>query len=167
MRFQAMVIFLTAVALIIDHGTKQRPGLGVATLLIALAVGMLILDLRNRALVWESRCERKKIRRDLETNTGKTKSKPSPDLERTPGRTRKWKWEWKLWKWEWKWKLVSHTTVFDSSYGGVLGYAVSLYCHNSNWPIVGVFAFVGGAVVIGVAHLSYNCIKGRFASRSW
>ena len=139
-RFQAMVIFLTAVALIADHVKMQRREL--ASILIVLALGMLILDLRNRALVWTLRDDHQAIKDCLEGTV--------PEIRNT--RT--------------KFKLVSHTTVFDFSYGSVFGYALSLLLTKSGWPIQGVFAVLTGAVLVFVANRCRLLIQRRFGSGS-
>jgi uncharacterized membrane protein YdbT with pleckstrin-like domain len=149
MRFQAMAIFLTATVLIVEYvGGQVR---GKASLLLALSLGMLILDLRSRALAWKARAERQAI--EQQPDSGGSSATAETDE-----------------KWGKNFRFISHTTVFDLSYGGVLGYAISLFLptcwktvHHSTWPIEVVFAFVFGIALVGTAHLCAGYVKEHCA----
>jgi hypothetical protein len=147
-RFQAMLIFITAVALIADHVKTQQHEL--AVILIVLGLGMWILDLRNRALVWDLRDDLRSIESGLE---GK-----SPDDQKEADKFRLVD--------AYKFRLVSHTTVFDFSYGVVFWYGLSLFLSTSEWLVRGAFALVLGAALVFGAHQCRFCIQRRFGKGS-
>ena len=140
MRFQAMGFFLAATLLIATHVSAQRHG--IAVLLAALSVGMLIIDLKNRASAWKARDSRQ----DIESETERAKKPVKED----------------------RFRLVTHTTVFDFVYGGVFGYAISLllptWGWHHTWPIAAVSVGLCGVLLVTGTHLSRNWLKRNYGS---
>jgi hypothetical protein len=129
MRFQAMAAFLVAAGFISANMSRH----GAAAALIALGLGLLILDLRNRALAWSIRARCVSIAEEVGFDCR---------IE-DPG-----------------FRGISHTTVFDLAYGGVIGYASSLFLPWHGSLALGmniVLASVGGLIVVVVAaHFSVS-----------
>ena len=139
MRFQAMAIFLTAAVLIADHLTTQRHG--EAALLVALGLGMLMLDLRNRTLVWDARKHRKAFKEQL----------GCADIQQAARDTG-------------RFRVITHTTVFDLFYGGVLGYAIALFLPRSTWLIESACAVGVGVALVAVMHRCAKRLQKRGVS---